>query len=346
MNFELNERKIKILEAIVNDYIATAEPIGSRTIAKKYNWGISSATIRNEMSDLEELGLISQPHASSGRIPSDKGYRLYVDRLMRRRELTAQEVSFLHNLILSNINQIDYLMQETARALSLLTNYTAIISEPNVKKTKIKRIQLVPLDDNSVVLMLITDSKAIKNLIVSIPNAPNGDELNKYTAAINSRLIGTPIGEINDVAVESLLNDYGMDRRVLLPVMDAIIDSASADEDVTIYTSGVKNILGFPEFSNVEKAKAVFQALEEKKLLITLLNGEKTDDITIVIGTENTLVQLRDCSIVKANYMLDGSTYGSIGVIGPTRMDYEQTASMLNGIINIINKTLKALTGG
>jgi len=346
MIMDLNERKIKILEAIINDYIATAEPIGSRTIAKKYNWGISSATIRNEMSDLEELGLILQPHASAGRVPSDKGYRLYVDRLMQYRELTNEEISFLHKLILNNINQIDFLMQETARALSLLTNYTAIISEPQVKKTKIKHIQLVPLDENSVVLMLITDSKAIKNLIVNIPNAPHYDELTKYTSALNSRLAGHSVEELNDSAITNLLREFAMERRVLAPLFEAMIETVETEEDVTIYTSGVKNILGFPEFSNIEKAKAIFQALEEKKLLITLLGGESSEEIRIVIGAENTHVQLQDCSIVKANYRLDGSTYGSIGVIGPTRMDYMQAASMLNGVINIINQTLKAITGG
>jgi len=265
---------------------------------------------------------------------------------MHYRELTQNEISYLHKLILSNINQIDYLMQETARALSILTNYTAIVSEPQVKKTKIKRVQLVPLDVNSVVLVLITDSKAIKNLVVNIPRAPDYEELNRYTAALNSRLAGHTIEVIDDETAEDLLDEFNMDKRVLFPLLTAILENLQTEEDVTIYTSGAKNILGFPEFSNVEKAKAVFQALEEKKLLITLLGGESSDNIRIVIGAENTLAQLQDCSIVTANYRLDGSTYGSIGVIGPTRMDYMQAASMLNGVINIINQTLKALTGG
>ena len=342
----LNDRKIKILEAIINDYIATAEPIGSRTIAKKYNWGISSATIRNEMSDLEELGLILQPHASSGRVPSDKGYRLYVDRLMHYRELTQDEITYLRNLVLNNISQMDYLMQETARALSILTNYTAIVSEPQSVRIGIKRIQLVPLDTNSVVMVLITESKAVKNVIVTIPRAPDPDELNKYNAALNAAFAGCPDETLKEDTVDALIKKFSLDRRVLVPFIEALTETVRTEGDVTIYTSGVKNILGFPEFSNVEKARAIFQALEEKKLLITLLGGESSDEIRIVIGTENIHAELKDCSIVKANYRLNGSTYGSIGVIGPTRMDYMQTASMLNGIINIINQTIKTLTGG
>ena len=343
---DLNERKIKILEAIINDYIATAEPIGSRTIAKKYNWGISSATIRNEMSDLEELGLILQPHASAGRVPSDKGYRLYVDKLMHYRELTQDEISYLHKLILNNINQVDYLMQETARALSILTNYTTVISEPRVKKINVKRIQLVPLDENSMVLVLITDSKSVKNIIINIPDVPDTEELNKYTAVLNSCITGRSIEEIDEAALHGLITEHHLEKRILAPVLDAIINTVRDDEDFTIYTSGVRNILGFPEFSNIEKAKAIFQALEEKRILITLLNGDSSENIRIIIGTENNLSELKDCSIIKANYKLDGSTYGSIGLIGPTRMDYMQAASMLNGIINLINKSIKAITGG
>ena len=342
----LNERKIKILEAIIHDYIATAEPIGSRTIAKKYNWGISSATIRNEMSDLEELGLILQPHASSGRVPSDKGYRLYVDQLMHYRELTQNEINFLHKLIISNINQIDYLMQETARALSVLTNYTTVITEPQVKKTKLKHVQLVPLDEHSVVLILITDSKAIKNIIVNIYKTPAFDELNRYTAALNAHLAGHEIEPVGDDAIAAVLRESNLDKKILTPVMNAISETVRGEEDVTVYTSGVKNILGFPEFSNIEKAKAFFQTLEEKQVLITLLGGDLSENIRIVIGTENDLAEMQECSIVKANYKLDGSTYGSIGIIGPTRMDYMQAASMLNGIINIIKQTLRAMTGG
>ena len=164
----LNERKTKILEAIITGYIETGEPIGSRTIAKNYDLGISSATIRNEMSDLEELGLITQLHTSSGRIPSDKGYRLYVDNLMGHRELTDEETKFLQNVIVNNINHMDYLMEQTAKALSMLTNYPTIISKPKIEKEKIKHIQLVSLDETSIIAVVVTENKTVKNYIVPV----------------------------------------------------------------------------------------------------------------------------------------------------------------------------------
>ena len=169
----LNDRKIQILQAIINDYIETAEPVGSRTIAKKYNLGISSATIRNEMSDLEEMGLILQPHASAGRIPSDMGYRLYVDHLMQQKELTADEQKYLQSVISRDINQIDYLMEETAKALSLLTNYATFISEPVGQRTRIKQIRLLPLDSTSLLLVIATGDNFIKNHVIKMDNVPS-----------------------------------------------------------------------------------------------------------------------------------------------------------------------------
>lgn len=340
----LNERKIRILEAIINDYIATAEPIGSRTIVKKYDLGISSATVRNEMSDLEDLGLIIQPHASSGRIPSDKGYRLYVDSMMRYRELTGDEVDFLREIISNNIKQIDYLMKETAKAISILTNYTTIISEPYVKTAGIKHVQLVPFDENSIIAVLVTDTKAVKNIVVNLNENISYETLNMLSLGLNSHLSGLPLEDIS-ISTDFLQKFPGKEK-VVEAVLSAIIMELQEKEDVQIYTSGTKNILAFPEFSNIERAKEIFQALEEKRLLVTLLGQGGTGDIEIVIGDENNISQMKNCSIIKANFQIGDSRAGGIGIIGPTRMDYSQVASILNGIVKKINSALKALSGG
>ena len=341
----LNERKIKILEAIITDYIQTAEPIGSRTIAKKYDLGISSATIRNEMSDLEEMGLIIQPHASAGRVPSNKGYRLYVDRLKPYRELTQDETAYLQKVVKENISQMDDLMQETAKAISLLTNYTTIVSEPHISRTLVKHIQLAPLDEKSIVLLLITDSNAVKNQIVPIGECLDYQTLAYLTVILNNNLQGLSIEDIDNELIAHIKEKCGALARHVEPIVKAIASTVKHEDDLQIYTSGVKNILGFPEFSDLEKARALFQTLEEKTMLIHLLGGPADDKIQITIGDENQLQEMKDCSIIKASYILGGKAHGTVGIIGPTRMDYLEVTSVLNGIIKNINKAIKALDG-
>ncbi len=338
----LNERKIKILEAIINDYIHTAEPIGSRTIAKKYDLGISSATVRNEMSDLEDMGFIVQPHASAGRVPSDKGYRYYVDSMMHCRDLTEDELSLLAHMTRHNLNQIDYYMKEVAKAIALLTHYTTIVSEPVFNQTAVGRIQLVPIDENAMLLVLVTDGKAVKNHMLAVPNMPDDGELTTLSAILTQRLKGHTIRDIDQPLCTQLLSEFAPYAHVLAPVLNAILEMIQAEDDVKIYTSGVKNILAFPEFSNLDKARAIFQTLEEKDMLINLLGDNTTDNVQIVIGSENNLEELQDCSLIKASYQVAGKTCGSIGIIGPTRMNYTQVVSVLNGIVKNISRVLES----
>lgn len=332
----LNERKIKILEAIINDYIVSAEPIGSRTIAKKYDLGISSATIRNEMSDLEEMGYIVQPHASSGRVPSDKGYRLYVDTLMQYRSLTKDEVDYLNGIVLNNVSHMEYLMKETAKAISILTNYTTIVSEPQAEKTKVKHIQLMPMDETSIVLILITDDKVIKNHIIKMTKAPDYETLNNLSVVLNKLLSGQSIEDMEEMNILEAKN-AAEDNGVLEKITEAIKSLLSQEDSVKVYTSGINNILEFPEFSDIEKAKNMFKTFEEKQILITLLGNKPSDKVEVVIGSENNLEQLKDCSIIKANYSYGEKSLGTIGIIGPTRMDYSQVVSVLYGIVGNLN---------
>jgi len=343
----LNERKIKILEAIITDYIATAEPIGSRTIAKKYDLGISSATIRNEMSDLEDLGLIIQPHTSAGRIPSNRGYRLYVDNLMRFRELTKEETLFLQEIIVNNINRIDYLMQETAKALSILTHYTTVVSEPKVERAKLKHVQLIPLDETSIILVMVMNNKTVKNQVIHLNKSPDMELLNKISVLVSNKLKSLDFEEIDPMLINELIHAAGpKSANLIQAVVNIIRDIMFSEENIQVYLSGAKNILSYPEFSDLEKAKTLIEALEEKELLITLLGKDHSDSMQIVIGEENQLEQLKDCSIIKATYKVGNSSKGSIGVIGPTRMDYPQVISVLNGIVKNINSVINALSGG
>lgn len=344
---KLNERKIRILEAIINDYIATAEPIGSRTIAKKYNLGISPATIRNEMSDLEELGYIEQVHTSSGRVPSQRGYRLYVDNFMKQRELTGEELNFLKNAISLNVSRIEYLMEQTAKALAMLTNYTTVVTEPKDKKSavKIKHIQLIPIDEKAIALVIVTDNKAIKNHIIKVSREPEVDELNRISNSLNAELKGMSLESFSAISINHILERFSSYQELIAKVIKAIITTIQEEEVVHLYTSGVRNILGFPEFSNVEKAKSIFQALEEKEMLITLLGkGDENDEerVQILIGGENKLDELKDCSIVRAKYKYNNS-YGKIGVIGPTRMNYSQTVSVINEIVKTLDSAINSI---
>lgn len=342
----LNDRKIQILQAIINNYIETAEPVGSRTIAKKYNLGISSATIRNEMSDLEEMGFILQPHASSGRIPSDMGYRLYVDHLMQKRELNEEEQRYLQSIISRDISQIDYLMEETAKALSILTNYTTIISEPKGQRTRIKQIRLIPLDSMSVLLVIATEGNFIKHHVIKMGCVPSEEKIFGIGICLNQLLQGCALREIDTPLVARLQEELWEYRELLPPILKAIEATMRSAEKVQLHMSGTKNILAFPEFADIQKAKSLFQALEEKDVLVTLLEESKNNDLQVLIGSENTVQSMQDCSVITATYKMGDNTRGTIGIVGPTRMDYSQVISVLNGMVQNIEKVLKNLSDG
>ena len=342
----LNDRKIQILQAIINNYIETAEPVGSRTIAKKYNLGISSATIRNEMSDLEEMGFILQPHASSGRIPSDMGYRLYVDHLMQKKELGEEEQRYLQSIISRDISQIDFLMEETAKALSVLTNYTTIISEPKGQRTRMKQIRLIPLDSVSVLLVIATEGNFIKNHVIKMGCVPTEEKIFDIGFCLNRLLQGCALREIDTLLVARMQEELWEYRELLPPILKAIETTMRSAEKVQLHMSGTKNILAFPEFADIQKAKSLFQALEEKDVLVTLLEESKNNDLQVLIGSENTVQSTQDCSVITATYKMGDNTRGTIGIVGPTRMDYSQVISVLNGMVQNIEKVLKNLSDG
>ena len=341
----LNDRKIKILQAIINDYIVTAEPIGSRTIAKKYDFGLSSATIRNEMSDLEEMGFIIQPHTSAGRIPSDLGYRLYVDGLIEKPRLEESERNFLKSMATENINQIELLMEETARILSTMTNYTTIISEPVAKTKKVKKIQLMSLDDKTVSIAVASEKNVVKSYTKKVEYLPDDDELHSISCIISEVLSGKLMSEISIDEIEELDAKLPGQSELIAAVVKVIGRVAKENEQLQLHLSGTKNILAFPEFSDVKKAKTLMQTLEEKEVLQNLLSGGKDNgsDIQIYIGAETGIEEMKDCSVITTSYKFDDGIEGSIAILGPTRMNYEQVISTLNGIAKNIEETVAKL---
>ena len=334
----LNERKTKILEAIVVDYISTAEPVGSRTISKKYALGVSSATIRNDMSDLEEMGLIMQPHTSAGRVPSDLGYRLYVDNLMKKETLTEEQVIYMQEAIMQSVNHLERLMRETARAVAHLTKYAAIVSNAaNKKSQKIKHVQLVPIDSRSFLVVAVKSDNSINNKTLYIDKAPPYKILNELSQILNNFLANISVEQIDKKIFTHMLEAFGKYEHILLPILGVLTETEK--EDAQSYVGGIDNFLSFPEFSEPNKIKNIIRALEEKGFLLTL---PEDVEMQIVIGAENNEESLRDCSIVKAMFKA-GSHTGVIGVIGPTRMNYARAVSALLGIIKNIEAVIAAL---
>ncbi|MFV0519304.1 MAG: heat-inducible transcriptional repressor HrcA [Lachnospirales bacterium] len=338
----LNERKRNILNAIITEYISSSEPIGSRTIAKRYDIGLSSATIRNEMSDLEELGLIIQPHASAGRIPSDKGYRIYVDEILSS-GASELDINLISQMINKNLTHIDYLMQETAKMLSSLTNYVTIISEPKRESLVFKHIQLSFIDEKSILLVMVMEDSIIKNKIINVSNFDTQQmDIENLSKKLNEVFKGKCVSEVTKSEVDNIRQSFDGDDEILIPILQSIIAEFSVENDYQgqVYTSGTDKIFNYPEFSDVGTAIELFKALEEKKLLLTLLGDDNSDSMQILIGSENEQEQLQNFSIVKSTYKV-GNSKGCISVIGPKRMEYTNTINTVNSVTKLLEQILE-----
>lgn len=341
---DINERKLKILEAIIRDYIETGDPVGSRTISKKYDLGISSATIRNEMADLEEMGLIVQPHTSAGRIPSDKGYRIYVDDMMGSPHITPEIEAVITNLIKEKITRMDSLVEETAKLVAMLTNCTTIAMTPPISQVRIKHIQLVPVDERSVACVIVTDTNEVKNHTIATAREIDFNMCMALTHILNEQLIGNTLSQISEQrirqSIEEKMKEYG---NIADSVVEAI-DSALKQEDLSdIYIRGTNNILDFNGSADKSKVRELFKLLEEKPYLTKILGQSKPNTITVCIGEENALKPMKDYSVVTTSYTIGEHMIGNLGIIGPTRMNYDQVVSVLEYVSYHITKMLKEL---
>ena len=334
----MDARKFRILQAIIDDYILTAIPVGSRTISKKYEMGLSSATIRNEMSDLEELGYLDQPHVSAGRIPSAKAYRLYVDQLLQNGILQSGDASSVRDHFGSRARQMEDVISRAAQVLSGLTHYTSLVMSPKGKELHIRTIQLVPVSSQSALLVIVTDGGIMRDTVIRVGSDLDSDALYAISRMLTEKLSGHTVTEaLSMLNVASAAHPHH-------PVLEGVtefLDTVEGDATKTkLALGGTSNILNFPEYSDVEKAKGFLSVLETKDKLIHLLENHGEMAFTVRIGPETGIPELKDCSLVTATYRLSDNTHGTIGVIGPTRMQYGRVLSILNAMGQQLSEVL------
>lgn len=331
MEKELDERKRKILKAIIKTYMETGEPVGSRTISKYADLNVSSATIRNEMSDLTDMGYIVQPHTSAGRIPSDKGYRLYVDALMKEKE---DEIAEIRDLMIEKTDKMDKVLKQVAKVLAANTNYATMISVPQYSGNKLKFVQLSRVNPLQLVAVVVSDNNVIRNQIIDLDGEMDDQTILKLNLLLNTNLNGVPIQDINLGMIARLKEQAGMHSNIVATVLDAVADTIHVDEeDMEIYTSGATNIFKYPELADKTKASELISAFEEKQQLVDLVKEHMSDTentgVQVYIGDEMPIQTMRDCSVVTATYELGSGMRGTIGIIGPKRMDYENVVDSL-----------------
>ena len=337
--FELDERKTKILDAIIRNYLETGEPVGSRTISKYTDLNLSSATIRNEMADLEELGYILQPHTSAGRIPSDKGYRFYVDHLMEEKD---REVNEMKNFVIEHTEKVDQVLQQVAKILANNTNYATMITGPQVGANKLKFLQLSRMEEGKLLAVIVVEGNLVKNTILNIESDISEEELLKLNVLINSALNGLTIDQINLGIITQLKEQAGDYSCVVGSVLEAVAEAIKHESAPVIYTSGANNIFRYPELSDEKNAQRLISTFEEKEELAKLLEdnldknsesgSQSNSGIQVYIGEENGMQDMKDCSVVTARYDLGDGVQGTLGVVGPKRMDYEKVVGTLKNL--------------
>jgi heat-inducible transcriptional repressor len=342
----LDDRKRRILQAIIDDYIDTAEPIGSRTIARRHELGLSSATIRNEMSDLEEMGYLAQPHTSAGRIPSDKGYRLYVDQLMRARDLTCDEVEAIRNAMEMRINELSQLVRQASAVMSRFTGYTSMAMTPQMRKSTIKAIQVVPIEADKVLVIVVTNTGVLRNNLVKLSEVIRPDMIIGISNVLNEKLNGLTIEQINLNVMGEIEQATGVSKERLIPIYEGVADCIRQIDNPEVYIDGTTNIFNYPEFMDVARAKEFLSLLDEKHNLSNFLKDSlEKSGISVKIGSENDIEGIQDCSLITANYNLGDMFIGAIGIIGPTRMEYSKVISSMNYMRKKINQEISRLLG-
>ena len=330
---QLDERKQKILQAIIRTYLETGEPVGSRTISKYADLGLSSATIRNEMSDLEEMGYIIQPHTSAGRIPSDMGYRFYVDRLMQEKE---REVTEMKELMIQRQDKMELVLKQMAKVLATNTNYATMITSPQYHRTKLKFIQLSMITEDQLLAVVVAEGNVVKNKVLHMEHGLDNETILKLNILLNTSLNGLTIEEINLSTIARMKEQAGIHSEVINRVLDAVAEAIQMDDELEVYTSGATNIFKYPELSDSARASALISAFEDKQQLVSMMENmkenmrnEENTGIQVYIGNETTVQNMQDCSVVTTPYELGEGMRGTIGIIGPKRMDYERVVDTL-----------------
>ncbi len=338
---KLSERKLKILQAIITDYIETAEPVGSRTLSRKYDLGVSAATIRNEMAELEEDGYLKQLHTSSGRVPSDKAYRLYVDQLMESRILAKIQREALRESLMQKFHEVQNLLKHSAEYLSEITDYTSIAMAEKNKENRIKHLQLVPVDEERILVVLIMDTGLVKNTLLRIGENLDPRELQKISNLLNHHLQGMEIRQVSQLVIENIQRELYEYRRAIELILMHLQEVVKEVEQIDVFFSGTTNIFNFPEFNDIVKARSFLAMLEEKELIKNLLTLPDQEGLRVSIGRENLYDIARECSLVTTTYKIDNRTIGHLSVIGPTRMDYTKVVSIMLQLNKQLNDLLR-----
>lgn len=345
---ELDNRKLKILQAIITNYLETGEPVGSRTISKYTDLNLSSATIRNEMADLEEMGYIIQPHTSAGRIPTDAGYRWYVDQLMLEKDVETDEMRETNKALIERVDRLEELLKQVARVLASNTNYATMVTAPHYQNTTVKFVQLSQVSKEQMLAVIVVEGNIIKNKLMRAEYELSNDEILKLNILINTFLQGASLADINLEMMHAMQQQAGKYAGVLEGVFQGVMEAIHEAEELEIYTSGATNILKYPELGDITRTSELLEAFEEKKVLTELLDDamSKEDDsgIQIYIGDESPVKDMKDLSVVTATYQLQEGAKGTIGIIGPKRMDYKKVVATLKNLteeLDIIFSTKK-----
>lgn len=335
----LNERKKKILQIIIEDYISSAEPVGSRTIARKYDLGLSPATIRNEMSDLELLGYLEQPHTSAGRIPSAQAYRFYVDALIEQGTLTDNDMALIDGWYNERRRNIDDIFQSTAKILSRMTQNVSMVLTNQQTIANFCYLKFLPLDSQHAILCIVADDGSIDTNVVDIPLGMSSEEMD-YLAGKMSKLLEDR--NLSDISVEILQNvhtDVVEDKLIFSSLLQAVRKMTGRRQEQKVFLGGTKQLLNQPEFRDVERVRNLLGILEEEKVLKDLLQGGEDSGLKVTIGSENKFTGIQDCSMVQATYRLNGQIVGTMAVLGPTRMEYGKVIS----VMDYLHKYLKTI---
>ena len=344
----LSERKKLILKAVVEAHIEGGEPVGSKYIVQNNLLSCSSATIRNEMAELEDMGYLVQPHTSAGRIPSDAGYRFYVDNMMKEREAELdrreEELNKKEDILFEKVDRVEDLLQTVAKTLANNTNYATMVAVPNKKGRTIKFIQISQIEKGKILAVVVLEGNTIKNSIIESSYELSTEECLKINIMLNSSVSGLALEEINLTIISTLTAQAGEYGILVRDILDAVASVASSEEDLQIYTSGATNIFKYPELSDNSKASELIYTLEEKQLLAELVNDSQesnSGDIKVYIGKETPIDSMKDCSVVTATYELEDGAKGTIGIIGPKRMDYEKVVSTIKNIKTQLDDAFK-----
>jgi heat-inducible transcriptional repressor len=340
----LTDRQRMILQAVIDDYVRSAEPVGSRTISKRQDVTFSPATIRNDMADLEELGYLVQPHTSAGRIPSNKGYRFYVDHLMKPDKLSDETLDMLKRMFAQQFVEFEQLIQQTASVLSELTNYTSIVLGPDVFSTTLKHIQLIPISAHAAVAIIVTNTGFVENKKVSIPEGISISEMEQMVNILNAKLSGVPVFQLRTRLYSEVADELKKHLEQYNKAIGVLEQAFSTEKDERIFLGGTTHIFSQPEFRDVDRVKGLFELLEQTDRVHGLLaTSADQQGIQVKIGQENLDEAVAHCSIITASYFLDGKAVGKISILGPTRMEYRRVTTILNHMSKDLNHVMKRL---